>query len=95
MATQKIHFFTGKGGVGKSLLAASYACALSERVHISSDQGPVLLAELTERSFYKNFLNLDHIGYKPVLAPELAKNLSISQWSTTDCLKLAFRRGAI
>ena len=87
MATQKIHFFTGKGGVGKSLLAASYACALSERVTADTDKGPVLLTELTERSFYKNFLDLEHIGYKPILAPALAKNLSISQWSTADCLK--------
>ncbi len=83
MATQKIHFFTGKGGVGKSLMAASYACMLSEK----SDHGPVLLAELTERSFYRDFLGLDNLGYKPILAGKLSKHLSISQWSTNDCLK--------
>lgn len=87
MATQKIHFFTGKGGVGKSLLAASYACALADKTVAATDVSPVLLAELTERSFYKNFLNLDQLGYKPVLAADLAKNLSICQWSTTECLK--------
>ncbi len=87
MATQKIHFFTGKGGVGKSLLAASYACALSLKVHTSADDGPVLLAELTERSFYRDFLSLDKIGYKPLLTPRISKNLSICQWSPADCLK--------
>lgn len=87
MATQKIHFFTGKGGVGKSLLAASYACALSDRSSSGTAKGPVLLTELTERSFYKNFLNLEHICYKPIQVPEISKNLSVSQWSTADCLK--------
>ena len=83
MATQKIHFFTGKGGVGKSLLAASYAHALAEK----SDDGPVLLAELAERSFYKDFLPLNTVGYKPTVSENLSKNLSICQWSTADCLK--------
>jgi anion-transporting ArsA/GET3 family ATPase len=87
LATQKIHFFTGKGGVGKSLLAASYACALSDRLAENTDLGPVLLTELTERSFYKNFLNLDSIAYQPIHVPQISKNLSVSQWSTTDCLK--------
>jgi anion-transporting ArsA/GET3 family ATPase len=83
MATQKIHFFTGKGGVGKSLLAASYARMLSEKI----DHGPVLLAELTERSFYRDFLSLDNLGYKPILADKVSKNLSATQWSTNECLK--------
>lgn len=90
MATQKIHFFTGKGGVGKSLLAASYAYARAVSIgqtNTTEHSGPVLLAELTERSFYKDFLELDHIGYKPTPIDKLAKNLLVSQWNTTECLK--------
>ncbi len=83
MATQKIHFFTGKGGVGKSLLAACYARALAEK----HNHGPVLLAELTERSFYRDFLGLENVFYRPVPIEKLSSNLSVSQWSTNDCLK--------
>ena len=83
MATQKIHFFTGKGGVGKSALAAGFACALSQ----NTDNSPILLTELTERSFFKDFLQLPHSAYKPVLAENISKNLSVCQWSTTECLK--------
>jgi anion-transporting ArsA/GET3 family ATPase len=83
MATQKIHFFTGKGGVGKSLLAAGYALALAEKPVV----GPVLLAELAERSFYKDFLPFDQIGYKPKVLEKISSHLSICQWSTADCLK--------
>jgi anion-transporting ArsA/GET3 family ATPase len=83
MATQKIHFFTGKGGVGKSALAASFACALSQK----TDHSPVLLTELTERSFFQDFLQLPQIGYKPILAESISVDLSVCQWSTTECLK--------
>jgi len=75
---KKAHFVTGKGGVGKSLVAASLARALSHQ------NKPILLAELNETSFYKDFLGLSQISYK---ATEWKPNLDVAQWSPEDCLK--------
>lgn len=75
---KKIHFVTGKGGVGKSLLAAVLARS------ISLENQQVLLAELNEKSFYKDYLHLKEISYKPI---HWLKNLDICQWSPEDCLK--------
>lgn len=83
MATQKIHFFTGKGGVGKSTLAAAFAYELSQSLTDSN----ILLTELSESSFYKDFFNLPLIQYQPTAVPSIEKNLKISQWSPTGCLK--------
>lgn len=84
MATRKIHFFTGKGGVGKSTLAAAYAHHLSQRNSKREIQSPqkILLAELTERSFYSHFF-----------APNLkdserhSLNFDLAQWSPESCLR--------
>lgn len=75
---KKAHFVTGKGGVGKSLVAALIARSLSLR------NQHILLAEISESSFYKDFLNLKKIYYKPSLWME---NIDICQWSGADCLK--------
>ena len=75
---KKAHFVTGKGGVGKSLVAALLARSLS----LKSQH--VLLAELSETSFYEDYLDLKTIGYQPT--PWL-KNIDICQWSGTECLK--------
>lgn len=75
---KKAHFVTGKGGVGKSLIAASMARSLSH------ENKPILLAELTETSFYKDFLKLPQISYKPV---RWLPHLEVAQWSPDDCLK--------
>lgn len=75
---KKAHFITGKGGVGKSLVAALLARFYS----LKSQQ--VLLTELSEISFYKDYLDLNQIQYKPsVWVP----NVDVSQWSGTECLK--------
>lgn len=75
---KKAHFVTGKGGVGKSLVAASLARALSY------ENKPILLAELNETSFYKDFLGLAKISYKAVA---WKPHLEVAQWSPDDCLK--------
>lgn len=75
---KKAHFVTGKGGVGKSLVAALLAHFYS----LNSQQ--VLLTELSEISFYKDFLDLNQIGYKPT---PWIPNVDVSQWSGADCLK--------
>ena len=75
---KKAHFVTGKGGVGKSLIAAVLARALS----LKSQQ--ILLAELSESSFYQDFFSLPAINYKPTA---WIQNVDICQWSGSDCLK--------
>jgi hypothetical protein len=75
---KKAHLVTGKGGVGKSLFSAVLAYRLSlENQHI-------LLTELTEQSFFRDYLNLGQINYKPI---NWKPGLDVSQWSPEDCLK--------
>ncbi|MBC7458752.1 MAG: hypothetical protein H7235_10760 [Bdellovibrionaceae bacterium] len=72
MATQKIHFFTGKGGVGKSVVSAGYAWSKARQ----SKQN-ILLTELSDDSSFEDNL-------KP---QKIAKNLSISHWNAYICLE--------
>jgi anion-transporting ArsA/GET3 family ATPase len=83
---KKAHFVTGKGGVGKSLVAAALARHLSLQTKSESKtvNQPILLAELNENSFYKDFLGLPKISYKPT---KWKTNLDVCQWSPEDCLK--------
>jgi anion-transporting ArsA/GET3 family ATPase len=53
MKQQKIVFITGKGGVGKSSVAAAVA------LNISKSHKKVLLVELGEESFFADHLNLN------------------------------------
>ncbi len=72
MATQKIHFFTGKGGVGKSVVSAGYAWSKARH----SKQN-ILLTELSDDSTFEDNLKVQ----------KLAKNLSISHWNAYTCLE--------
>lgn len=72
MATQKIHFFTGKGGVGKSVISAAYALASA-----SVKTSQILLTELSEES---TFSKLFSARQKPA-------NLSLSHWTAQSCLE--------
>ena len=83
MATQKIHFFTGKGGVGKSTLAAGFAYEIAR----NSASSNILLTELSERPFYQDFLQVPTQGYTPVRIEKLSKNLALSLWSPQECLR--------
>jgi anion-transporting ArsA/GET3 family ATPase len=74
----KITFVTGKGGVGKSALAASLALSKAQKGL------KVLLVELGDQSFYKDFFNLPKVEYKPT---KLQENLDISLWSGPACLE--------
>lgn len=73
MQKQQIHFVTGKGGVGKSFFAASLAQALSKKA--DPERSPILLAELNDHSFYKDYLGKESL------------NFDVAQWTGTDCLK--------
>lgn len=75
---KKAHLVTGKGGVGKSLFSAALAYTLS------LENKPILLAEMNDDSFYRDFLNLSKINYKP---SRYKNNLDIAQWAPNDCLK--------
>lgn len=75
---KKVHLVTGKGGVGKSLFSATLAH------YFSTQNQKTLLTELNEYSFFKDYLGLNEIGYKP---RPLKNNLDICQWSPDECLK--------
>ena len=81
MATRKIHFFTGKGGVGKSTLAAAFAQHLTGLIS-STPSAKILLAELTERSFYNHFLNGNISD-----STKHSLNFDLAQWSPESCLR--------
>lgn len=72
-----IHFVSGKGGVGKSLAAASYAQALAQ-------QGKrTLVVELGGSRFFE-FVYGEELGFEP---KEIEKNLSFCVWDGESCLR--------
>lgn len=74
---QKILFVTGKGGVGKSTVAAALALKASR-------QGKrVLLVELADHSYYCHLLGID-VQYAPTPWKE---NLWVSCWEGDACLR--------
>jgi anion-transporting ArsA/GET3 family ATPase len=75
---QQIHFVTGKGGVGKSLVAAALALQ-------KSLQGQrVLLVELGEQSFFQDFYGLEAVNFAP---QQIRKNLSLALWKGEEALR--------
>jgi anion-transporting ArsA/GET3 family ATPase len=76
---KKIVFVTGKGGVGKSLIAAGIA----RQQALAGKR--VLLAEIGENSYYKDFWNLDDIGHEPQKVPK--ENFDVALWSGESCLR--------
>lgn len=75
---QEIHFVTGKGGVGKSVIAAAMALKMSQ-------QGKkVLLVELGNQSFFQDFFELPTVTYQP---QALRPNLSLALWTGESCLQ--------
>ncbi len=73
-----LHFVTGKGGVGKSTVAAALALSLAKAGK------KCLLVELGNQSFYKDYFELDEVGYFP---KSLKPGLDIALWSGPECLK--------
>lgn len=73
-----IQFVSGKGGVGKSVMAASIALKLSKK------NKKVLLVELGERSFYEKFFQTSPVTYKP---QKLNENIDLAIWDFKACLK--------
>lgn len=75
---QEIVFITGKGGVGKSAVAAGFALNRSQMGK------KTLLVELGYQSFFKDYFDLPKVTYQPV---QLRENLDVALWSGPECLK--------
>lgn len=75
---QDIHFVTGKGGVGKSVIAAALAFKEAQAGK------KVLLVELGDQSFYKDFFDLPQVGFQP---RSLKPNLDVALWTGEACLR--------
>ncbi len=63
LGNKRILFVSGKGGVGKSLVAAGLAHGLAQAGK------RVLLVEIGETSYYKDFWNLPALGHDPIRHP--------------------------
>ncbi|MNJ91217.1 Anion-transporting ATPase [compost metagenome] len=75
---QEIHFVTGKGGVGKSVIAAALAFKKSQ------EGKKVLLVELGDQSFYRDYFDLPQVGFQPT---PLKPNLSVALWTGETSLR--------
>lgn len=78
LSNQRLIFVTGKGGVGKSTIAAALALAISKKGKRT------LLVEIGEQSFYQSFFNRSEISYIPT---ELAPLFFVARWDSDSCLK--------
>jgi anion-transporting ArsA/GET3 family ATPase len=77
-SAQKIHFVTGKGGVGKSVFASSLAYAKARTGE------RVLLLEIGETSYFKDFFNLADVAHDPIKS---GLGFDIALWSGESCLR--------
>lgn len=77
-ASKQIIFVSGKGGVGKSLIAAGIARELAQSGR------RVLLAEIGETSYYQDFWSLPSVGHDPVAHP---LGFDLALWSGESCLR--------
>lgn len=74
----EIFFVTGKGGVGKSTVAAALA------IKKAKSGRKTLLVEIGDQSFYKDFFGLSSVGHEPTMVQE---NFSVALWTGQSCLR--------
>jgi anion-transporting ArsA/GET3 family ATPase len=77
--SQHIVIVTGKGGVGKSTVAAAMA------TKAAADGKKVLLVEFGEESFLGPFLDVSHLSITPQPVKDLGFEVAI--WDTETCLR--------
>lgn len=75
---KKVIFVTGKGGVGKSLIAAAVAQEEAKKGR------KVLLAEIGNMSYFKDFWGLEKVGHDPTPLPF---GFDLALWSGESCLR--------
>ncbi len=75
---KRLIFVSGKGGVGKSLIAAGLAFEEAKRGR------RVLLAEVGNTSYYKDFWNLQHVDHEPSRSP---LGFALALWSGESALR--------
>lgn len=78
VSDKRIVFVSGKGGVGKSLIAAAIASEQAEKGR------RVLLAEIGETSYYQDFWGLPSVGHDPVSTEH---GFDLALWSGESCLR--------
>lgn len=71
-------FVSGKGGVGKSLVAAALAAASAELGRTT------LLVETGDRSYYRDFLGLSVVDHEPKPS---GLGFDVALWSGESCLR--------
>ncbi len=87
---QKLIFVTGKGGVGKSTLAAAIAAQIAKTDSDRSEgEKSVLLAEIGDQSYFQELFHFGKdLGYQPEeISAQKIPGLFASLWSGQDCLK--------
>ncbi len=72
-----IHLISGKGGVGKSMVAASLAWRLA------SEGKKTLLVELGERSYFRHVFHTDLQSH----SSEISTHLTVTRWEGEACLR--------
>lgn len=72
-----IHLITGKGGVGKSTLAASLAW------HLAEQGRKTLLVELGERSYFRHVFQTDLHAHDA----KISSHLTVTRWEGEACLR--------
>ncbi len=78
LSQKQIILVTGKGGVGKSTVAAALALRETQKGR------KTLLVELGDDSFYEPFFNLQKLNYEP---QQIAPNLFVAIWDAEHCLR--------
>lgn len=79
MVNRRLLFVSGKGGVGKSLVAAAVARREAQKGR------RVLLVEIGDTSYFKDFFNLESVTYLPKSVAQHGFDLAL--WSGETCLR--------
>ncbi len=77
----EINFVTGKGGVGKSAVAAALALRRARAGFRT------ILVELGDQSYFRDYLDLKEVQYRPQAIKIGGVQFDLAQWSGQECLK--------